>query len=260
MSTQNTKTLGMLTVEKLAEVALDRRIHTWFEQAWARTMNGVNPVLCAVKAVNAKKEKEARDFKLKVISAIGVTCFFAMLTIAVLYPYFGKLWENLSVAKLAATSILIVVVMAFLLAEFVFTAIAFWDEFDKKIPGEGNTAMANAFCGDLQVFINGIEMDIDSWFNWSLCADMEAHKFRAFTILVRVAKQILLVQAQIPAEEQARKYDAMENAGVILKGKLMEELEGKYNALQRLGVISGGYEKIFKKAAEPTMSTASTQG
>lgn len=252
------ETNAVLTYEKLAEVAQARRIHTWFEQAWARGMNGINPVFYAIKAVNTKKEKEDRDFKLKVTGAIGVTCVLAMLTIVVLSPYFAKLWQSFPIEKVIATYVLIAITGALLLAEFLFTALTFQKELDKKIL-EVDTAMTNAFCADLQVFINGMEMDIDSWFNWSLCADMKQHEFMAFNILVRMAKQVLLVQASISADDQIDKYEAMQNGRVIHKGKLMEELEKKYNALQRIGMISGGYKKIFEEAAKLITSAANTQ-
>lgn len=255
------KPAATLTYEKLAEVAQARRIHTWFEQAWARTMNGVNPVLCAINVVNAEKEKEDRNFKLKVTGAVGVTCAFAMITIGVLYPYFAKLWQSLPVEKLVATSVLIIITLVLLAAEFIAASAILLDELDEKIKIEkGDVSMANAFCADLQVFITGLDMDVDSWFNWSLGADKKQHEHYALIILVRVAKQVLLVQAQIPAvKEQARKYDPMTNARVILKGKLMVEFEEKYYVLQRIGVISGGYDKVFKKAVELIASEAAVQ-
>lgn len=248
-----TKTVAKLSYEKLAEVAQQRGIHTWFEQAWSRGMNGVNPVLSAIKAVNTEKDKNDRDFNLKVSGAIGFVCILSVFTIALfcLHPDLRYNYNNLPVAGNVAVAVLIVVTGALLAAEAIFTFLFFKSELDKKIPSPLNyIAAASNFCADLQVFITGMDIDVDAWFNWSFCADEKAHKFMAFTILVRMAKQILLVQASISADEQEKKYDAMENARVIHKGKLTKELDEKYNALQRIGMVSGGYKKIYEKAAE----------
>lgn len=218
-----------ISVKDIESLARNRKLHMAFETAW-ELRTGMNPVIIATESVNCERRKANRRNYLVRDGALCITCILALSAIL----YHGSLLTNqITLQTILDSSIISILITVLLVAGTVFLA-----ERDMQIP-EIKTDEAVAFGRDLQVFFRQEPID-----KWGCSARVTTEELREYAMetLVQTARKVLDAKNPEKADEEPQHV-------LIRQGELMGEFKRQYDALSRIGMISGGYDKIFRKAS-----------
>lgn len=204
-------------VKALAKLGLNRTIPTCFEQAWLKRTR-INPVRGAMTLLMKEKEQNAIKSTSEISFVVTVACFF-------LWLIFGH-WAGVPLATIGIAAVIV-------------CALSFFWFLARLITGEMDSSQEKAFLEDLRTFFGTAT---DEW-GWSAGASEKQLREHALEVLVQEAELVLEAQSR----EDYKKLEKAQKA--IRDEELMEEFGKKYDALRRLGIISGGYDKAFRRAA-----------
>ncbi|MEK7515514.1 MAG: hypothetical protein AAB555_01070 [Patescibacteria group bacterium] len=221
-----------ISVEQLASLADNRTLSTVFEQAW-HNRTGVNPVLCALKIVKFKREKLSYKITRFLVWVAFVSSLLAMVSLLMhsASPVESTTVTLADIIDGLAIALLFVIAFASVLFLLFSSVLSEKVEYDRL----------SVFCDDLEVFFR--HEPIDKW-GCSAQSSPEQLREHAFKILVDKAMAVLTAKKLMDSTAEDQKHvDA-----VVQHGQRLTDLAMTYDALNRIGMASGGFEPAFKMA------------
>ena len=220
-----------ISVKQLASLANDRTLSPVFEQAWY-DRTGVNPVLCALKIAKFKEEK----FRYKTILFLaGVAFVGSVLAMVALFMHMSPAETTTITLAGIFDGVAIGMLLVIALVSLIFIL------FPCVSTEEINYDALTIFCDDLVIFFRN--EPIDKW-GCTARSNLEQLREHAFKILTEKAMTVLMAKRRMdPTEEEQKNVDA-----VVQHGQRLTELSITYDALNRIGMASGGFGPAYKAA------------
>lgn len=218
--------MSNMTVEYLAKLGRERTISPLFERVW--TIHGrSNPVAAAIEIVdNQRRGRNKRCLSTAMLFIIVPLCFAVAGAVAYSHEDKIALFRYLILA-------------AFLVGAFLEISVV---REEKTAMHDDAITMVDDFCKHLTLVDEWAGCDSSSKFY--LYRNEDKIKEIGTNILVRAGIEVLQLQKmekEVEPGEIREHYQEM-------AGHEMTEFSRRYDALKRIGLASGGYDKYFEQA------------